>query len=452
MRARNMLDSRPIGGLLLSLATLAGMASGCLPEDGPPSPPPPADCGLEAQNQFVVDVMADYYLWSDEVPTDVDITAFEDPNDLVKELRAEDDRWTRIADKATSDALFMEGKFVGLGYKTQRMEDDSIRISFVSDNSPASAAGILRGDTIVGVGGYTVAELDEMDLWSQVYGENDPGVEVEIEIAHFASGETLEHTIVKDWIDIVSLPVVEVFDTADGPVGYYVMDKFVETTKAELDGAYQQFKDAGADTVIIDLRYNGGGLISVAARTVSLTLGADHGGELAYQILFNDFLAEENSSTDIDDRDESIGADEIIVLVSSRTLSASELVINALFPYANVTLIGSDTGGKPVGSRSYEFCEKKLYPISFRLVNADGATDYFDGLSADCFAGDDLDHQLGDPDEAMLAAALAYLGDGSCSLPAPAPAPGMGDATAPLQAVGERVLPNADARDDIDSW
>jgi carboxyl-terminal processing protease len=433
------------------LACTLGLA-GCQPDD-PFYVEPPAECDVASQNQFVIDVMSDYYLWNSDLP-DVDITAYESPESLVSDLRVGDDRWTRIRDAATSDALFMEGKFVGLGYKTQRGADDEVRLSFVSDNSPASGAGLLRGDVILGVNGYTVAELDESDGWGEVYGPEEPGVQVAIEVERLASGTVETVMLTKEWIDIVSLPVTSVIDGQNGtPIGYFVMDKFVETTKAELDAAFTQFKDAGASTVIIDLRYNGGGLISVAERLVGLALGADHEGSTAYSFQYNSNYSSENSTSDIDKLDASIGADNIIVLTSSRTLSASELVINALFPYADVTLIGSTTGGKPVGSKSFEFCEKKLFPITFRLVNADGNTDYFDGLPADCWAADDLFHQLGDESEGMLAAALAYIGDGTCeaepTMPNP-PAPLT--IQRPVDAVGERVLPNEDWRDEIDSW
>ncbi len=414
---------------------------------------PPSDCSVESQNQFVLDTMHEFYLWNLELPSDLAPADFEAPEEYVRALRVGDDRWSRVSDKATSDALFMEGKFVGLGYKTQRGDDGEVRLSFVSDNSPASAAGLLRGDKIVGVGGFTVAELDENGSWSEVYGPNEPGVSVDIEIERLASGTVETVTLTKEWIDIVSVPVVELLEGPGGaPVGYFVMDKFVETTKAELDAAFAQFKDAGASTIIIDLRYNGGGLISVAERLVNLSVGADHAGSVAYRFTYNDNYTEENSSTSISELGSSIGADEIIVLTSSRTLSASELVINALLPYAEVTLVGSDTGGKPVGSKSFEFCEKKLFPVTFRLVNAAGNTDYFDGLSADCFASDDLLHQLGDPQEGMLASAMAYLDGGACeSAPSEAPGAPLGVGTR-TDAVGERVLPDAEFRDEIDSW
>ncbi|NJK31290.1 MAG: hypothetical protein HC927_02115 [Deltaproteobacteria bacterium] len=224
------------------------------------------------------------------------------------------------------------------------------------------------------------------------------------------------------------------------------MDKFVETTKAELSQAFAEFEDAGVSKLIIDMRYNGGGLISVAEMTVNLAVGAGHAGDVAYRFEYNDNLASEDYQTTIADIDHSLDLDEIVFLTSSRTRSASELVINALFPYAEVTLVGGDTGGKPVGSKGFDFCEKVLFPITFRLVNAAGATDYFDGLPASCFAADDVLHQLGDPDEEMLATALDFLGTGSCAQPLPP------TRAARVDSIGEVVLPNPIERYDIDSW
>jgi carboxyl-terminal processing protease len=440
---------------LLTFATTLGVSACELRLGDPFKVPPPDSCDVPSQNQFVVDVMAEYYLWNVDLPTDIDISAYESPEDLVSDLRQGVDRWTRVSDKSTSDALFMEGKFVGLGYKTLRGPENEVRLSFVSDNSPASAAGMVRGDKIVAVEGIDWEQLDADDSWSEVYGENEPGVATEVTFERLATGELETVTLTKAWIDIVSIPVAEVLDGPGGaPVGYYIMDKFVETTKSELEGAYAMFKQMGVNTVIIDLRYNGGGLISVAERQVNLTVGADHDGAVAYTFQYNSNYSDENSSTEIEELGWSIGSDQVIVLTSSRTLSASELVINALLPYADVTLIGSATGGKPVGSKSFEFCEKLLFPITFRLVNASGNTDYFDGMPADCWAEDDLFHHLGDPEEGMLKAALAYANDGTCASPPEMPYPGapLGVAAPWPDAVGEELLPRAHEREDIDSW
>lgn len=431
------------------LAALALPA--CLPPEDPfaVEEPPVEECtNSVVLNQWVLDVMQEYYLWTETMPTDAAPEDYETPEDYVVALRSEPDRWTRVSDKVTSNALFMEGKFIGLGYKTERLEDGSIRMSFVSDNSPASAQGLVRGDKIVAVDGYTVEELDEADMWGSIYGENEPGVSVELTVERLASGEVDTFTIAKEWIDVVSLPDTAVLETAGGEqVGYFLMDKFVETTKAELDGAFATFAEAGVSKLIIDYRYNGGGLISVAERVVNLSVGAQFAGEMAYRFEYNANLASENYSADIANLEHSMAATDIVFIVSSRSRSATELVINALFPYTNVTLVGSTTGGKPVGSKGFEFCDKKLFPITFRLVNAEGNTDYFDGLPADCYAEDDLFHDFGDPNEAMIAAALEVLDTGTCAQPLPSAPLGF-----KVDAVGERLLPNAEQREDIDSW
>src|SRR5690606_10381829 len=212
----------------LTLALGFGLGA-CEQQTSPFLVDPPTDCSVECQNQFVLDVMDDFYLWTADIPADIDISAYESPEELVKALRQGDDRWTSIRDKATSDALFMEGKFVGLGFKSQRGADNEVRISFVSDNSPASSVGIERGDVIVGVGGVSAEELNESG-WSGVYGDDEPGVTVTVDVAKISTGEVETVTMTKDWINIVSLPVAELLDgPGAAPVGYFIMDKFVET-------------------------------------------------------------------------------------------------------------------------------------------------------------------------------------------------------------------------------
>ena len=408
---------------------------------------PPADCSVESQKSWLLDVMREYYLWNEDLPADVDLEAYETPEDLVVDLRQGVDRWTRVRDKTTSDALFMEGKFIGIGYKTQRGPEGEVRLSFVSENSPASNAGLVRGDRLVSVNGVTVEELDA-NGWGDIYGENEPGVDVDLEFEKIESGEIEAMTVTKAWIDIVSIPNFGIYEAGGQQVGYYLLDKFVETSKDELETVYGMFKDAGLNKLIIDMRYNGGGLISTAELQINLSVGADHNNDVAYRYEYNANYADENKSTKIDKKSNSIGADQIVVLTSSRTLSASELVISALLPYAEVTLIGGTTGGKPVGSRSFEFCEKKLFPITFRIVNATGNTDYFDGMTPDCYAEDDLFHQLGDANEGMLAAGLAYLAEGACEAPPEGEFVGGGR----IDSIGERVLPDPIERDEIDSW
>jgi hypothetical protein len=90
-------------------------------------------------------------------------------------------------------------------------------------------------------------------------------------------------------------------------------------------------------------------------------------------------------------------------------------VINALRPFIPVVVIGGRTYGKPVGQYGIAFCDKLLAPVSFALRNADGHGDFFDGFAPDCPAPDDIDRQLGDPEEGSLKEALTFATTGACS-------------------------------------
>jgi len=85
--------------------------------------------------------------------------------------------------------------------------------------------------------------------------------------------------------------------------------------------------------------------------------------------------------------------------------------------------VGENTFGKPVGQVGIEFCEKILRPTSFRVANALGDGDYFDGLPVDCPAEDDLTVPVGDDNDPRLVAALSVAQTGACP-PAPAASSG----------------------------
>jgi hypothetical protein len=97
-------------------------------------------------------------------------------------------------------------------------------------------------------------------------------------------------------------------------------------------------------------------------------------------------------------------------------------MVNSLRPFIGVAVVGNTTYGKPVGQYGFDFCDKVIYPVAFQVRNARGQGDYFGGIPADCAAGDDLDHALGDASEASLAEALSYLRSGRCTTAAAAAA------------------------------
>jgi hypothetical protein len=198
-------------------------------------------------------------------------------------------------------------------------------------------------------------------------------------------------------------------------VGYLELATFISTAEPKFDAAFNQFRNAGVTDLIVDLRYNGGGLVNTAE-----LLGDYLGGRVAQNLLFSETLfnadqaANNNNAEYFELRNNSLILSRLFIIASRSTASASELLTNSLDPYVDVIIVGDRTFGKPVGQIGLEFCGSLLRPTSFQTVNAIGFGDYFDGLSADCVASDDLRVPVGADDDPNVIAALTFAASGAC--------------------------------------
>jgi hypothetical protein len=225
-------------------------------------------------------------------------------------------------------------------------------------------------------------------------------------------------TIAKDVVTINPVPQSRIIDAGGGRmVGYLELATFVSTADPLLDTVFAQFNAAGVNDVIIDLRYNGGGLVSTAE-----LLGDYFGGDVAENLIFSktNFNADRASVYNriefFDRLANSVSLSRLVVIATRGTASASELVTNGMDPHVEVTIVGDRTFGKPVGQVGLEFCAKILRPTAFQTVNADDFGDYFDGLPVDCAAADDLNIAVGADTDPNMVAALGYLDTGACPM------------------------------------
>ncbi len=406
------------GLLYLGLTTLLVLTAGCGGSSGS-SGPQAANCTVVAQNQFVIDVMQDIYLWNDQLPI-VDAADFDSPEATLDALRAPQDRFSFITSAAADDALFGDGQVAGIiGFRSTSPSPDELRVIDVFEGSPADQGGLARGDSITAVDGVPIADVLADPGFSASLGPNEVGVTVELSWQDLA-GEDFTRVFEKAVVTIPPVSSVEVLDTPTGAVGYLLFRNFVEPAVSDLDAAFGALGLAGVRDVVIDLRYNGGGLLSVAEVLSNLIGGEITQAQTEYTFEYNADNSFRNRTVFFRDRLQALDLRRVFFIVTGSSASASELVINSLSPYIDVVLVGATTFGKPVGQLGYTFCEKILRPVSFSLSNADGFSDYFDGFAPDCAAADDLDHPLGDPVEASLAEALFYVENGSCSVPAAA--------------------------------
>jgi C-terminal processing protease CtpA/Prc len=374
-----------------------------------------ASCDALGQTTFVRDVLDEIYLWYQELPP-LDPALFDTPEAYLDAVRYRplDATFSYVADRAASDAFFSDSQFIGFGFSSQITGPEQARVAAVFPQSPAEEAGLQRGDRLLAIDGRAVSELVAEGTLFGSFGPNEIGYEVHL--AWTAEGGTVrEATLVKRLVTIPTVSLTRVFELDGRRVGYVHFRNFVRPSTEALDAAFGALRDAGADELVLDLRYNGGGLVTVAQHLAGLVGGTVTFAQVFGRYEHNDRNRSRDTTLRFPRPDATLELRRLMVITTGSSASASELVINGLRPWMEVVVIGTPTFGKPVGQYAFNFCDKVLFPVSFSIVNARGEADYFGGIPADCAAGDDLDHPLGDPAEASLGEALHYLRHGSCS-------------------------------------
>jgi carboxyl-terminal processing protease len=377
------------------------------------------DCTIPGQNLFVRNTLQDIYLWYRELP-DPNTALFDSPEAYLDAVRFRplDETFSYITTEAASDAFFSDSQFIGFGIGI-KFEGQDLRLTEVYPQSPASDAGLRRGYRILAINGTSVEDLVARGELGGAFGPSQIGVTAVIRFRDLGGAEG-EAKMAKRLVTIPTVSETRVFDLDGRKVGYLVFRNFVTPSNAALVAAFNQLRAEGATELVLDLRYNGGGLVSVAQNLGGLIGGTATTGQTFVRFVHND----KNSFRDLTLLFPSLGASlnlsRVLVIATRSSASASELVINSLRPFMPVTVVGDSTYGKPVGQYGFRFCGKILFPVAFSGRNARDEGDYFGGIPADCRVPDDLEHELGDGAEASLAESLQYLTTGSCSAAASA--------------------------------
>lgn len=238
-------------------------------------------------------------------------------------------------------------------------------------------------------------------------------------------------------------------DTPTGRVGYLLFNDHVATAEQALVTTFQGFAAAGVVDVVLDLRYNGGGLLGIASELGYMIGGPTATAGRTFEALqFNAKHTAVNPvtgapltplpfvtttlgySTAAGEPLPTLSLPRVYVLTGGTTCSASESIINSLRGVGvEVIQIGSTTCGKPYGFYATDNCGTTYFSVNFKGVNAAGFGDYTDGFSPGntvgvggtripgCSVRDDYGHALGDTSEARFAAALQHRLTGMCPSP-----------------------------------
>ena len=453
-----------INWLVIGLFSFLLMACGGGGDSSSPPPPAPpiadndnsddtgdADaCGVPAQIDFVEAVTDSWYLWYDEM-ADVDKAGYESAQaylDARLEPLSDDGRdrgfsyMTTITEDETS---ISSGAYIGFGFRSSS-SSTGLFIIDVFESGPAWAAGIRRGMELIAVdtgnGFETLEQLSEREATSEeIFGPSEVGVVRDFRFRQ--NGTEVEFSIAKDELEPPALAGEPLLIERSGlsPVGYLHLRQFIDAALTPEDGfssltdATTLFKEASVTDLIIDLRYNGGGLLSVADTMMDLLAGLTATGEPSFKIQVNDQHPEFNDDEDnwglFDELLETFSPIRIAFITSRSTASASELIINGLDPHIEVVMVGGNTFGKQVGQGRWDMhegvegleredCDVALRLTAFEIVNGENEGGYHQvGLEGTgrftlCAAEDDIFNAFGDPQEASVATALDWLGTGSC--------------------------------------
>jgi len=387
-----------------------------------------AACSVSSAQQDVLEIMELYYFWNDEPAqqakySPINLDAYSGIDHLLDFLRFEPDDFDRgftfVTTVEEDNQFLTEGQFPGFGFGIREAGTEALELTQVFAESPAAAAGFQRGFRILRIDNEDVEDLIAEDRVDEAFGPSLVGVSRTFDVEDLL-GAPDTVTLTKAVVTIDPVPDFDVFSIDGFDIGYLEFSSFVAPAFVSLAEAFAFFAQEGVSDVIVDVRYNGGGLVIVADFFASLLAGPANVGEVLSVTHFNSDHSALDFTTrfraELDARD----LDSVVFITTENTASASELVINSLDPYLDVALVGETTFGKPVGQIAVDFCQEtlRLRPVGFEKVNADGDGGYFDGLAVDCAAEDDVDYFLGDPDEASLDAALTYVTTGACPVAA----------------------------------
>jgi C-terminal processing protease CtpA/Prc len=378
-------------------------------------------CELDVMREWIHDNMNDYYLFYDQLPS-VNLADYNQADglaalsELTKDLRvAPFDRYSYVANKAQNSAFFEEGKLFDYGMRLLRASDNSIRFALILEGSPFDAAGVKRGDQLLAIDSFDIEEVINRNLWSELLGTGTAVLSPRFTIESQA-GQRETLTVTKAEFALKTVVATDVVQNGASKVGYLHFLSFLETSRAELSEAFAALGNANIDELVLDLRFNGGGRISVASELASLIVGDSALNRDFTRFAYNDKYAQFNSSLPFVQTNNALNLSRVFVLTTGQTCSASEMVINGLRPFMEVITVGSTSCGKPYGTHAEPRCNVVLNALEVKFENDAGTGDYYDGLTADCAARDDVVQPLGSTNEPIFATALNYMNTGSCQL------------------------------------
>jgi carboxyl-terminal processing protease len=360
------------------------------------------------------------YLWYKQIPTDFNARSYAGPSEIMTAIRKYSneapftqpvDRWS-FAMKKTEWNNVSSGISGDFGLGVFFMSESDLRVKSVEKESPAGKAGVRRGWRITKINGSSNISTANVDpVVKAVFESNSTNFTFQK-----PDNSTVDITLNAATYREDPIMLDSVYTVDSKKVGYLVFNSFLgDTTKIynDFNTIFGRFASQGVSDVVIDLRYNGGGYVSVQEKLANYLAPAAANGNVMMKQEFNDKYSRWNETL-MFNKVGSFNPARIFFIVSQSTASASELLINNMKPYVNTFIVGPrKTYGKPVGYFPIGVGDWNIFPVSFRSTNKNGEGAYFDGMPLNHTAADGLNKDWGDVQEASFASVISYISTGA---------------------------------------
>jgi carboxyl-terminal processing protease len=351
----------------------------------------------ESINSWVLDSMKMYYYWNSSLPDYINVKR--NPSEFFRMITAPSDRFSALVNPDLPQT-YPPSLVHTLGFDLITFQNSNAvvqtMITLVVPGSGAASKGLLRGDivnTMDGLrpGAANIAYLTERAIARQTVTLEIAGRSGPVTIGRLSSTETPVYTY-------------KAFQSAGKTYGYLFLNSFEDAAVNQLVRAFSYFKQQQVQELLLDLRYNPGGNVAVAAALAAMIVPSALQDDTFIEYRGNAKAGRRKSSFSKEllrlpkeirrdfaqFADYRLGLRRVYVLTGSHTASAAELMINALRPYIAVVQLGAKSLGKDMASfviRDYRNPQIvpgwEIYPMVFKLYNAAGRGDYGSGLVPD---------------------------------------------------------------------
>lgn len=383
------------------------------------TPPSPSVSEADKLKDSTLAYARDIYLWYDKIPATFNARNYDDPNKIMTALRQYSsepgfaqavDRWSFAVNQDDWDDV-SSGVSGDFGISVFFRAEGDLRVKMVEENSPAGRAGVQRGWRITKINGSTNMTTSNANaIVNGVYYSSASSFTFQK-----PDNSTLDMNLTAAVYQEQPVHLDTLYTINGARIGYMVFNSFMgDTTRIynEFSRVFNRFAQANVSDVVIDLRYNGGGYVTVANKLANYLAPSSANGGIMMKQQYNNKYTQYNSTT-LFNKLGSVNLSRMFFIVSNSSASASELLINNLKPYIDVNLVGpSSTYGKPVGYFPIPVGSWYIFPVSFKSVNKNGEGNYYNGLAMNNQVADGLDKNWGDITESSLQSVVNYITTG----------------------------------------